>query len=74
MRPGMQMRRKQVEDMIMSKLGKWKYLINQLAQQIPNELMQEIKPRWENAKKIAKDIFEQTLKQLMLSRSEKEVK
>ena len=29
--------KKQVEDMIMSKLGKLKYSTNQLAQQIPNE-------------------------------------
>ncbi len=50
--------KKQVENMIMSKLGKWKYSPHQLAQQIPNELMQKMKPRWENAKKATKDIFE----------------
>ena len=50
--------KKKVEDMIMSKLGKWKYSSNQILQQIPNDLMQEIKPRWENAKKIEKEIFE----------------
>ena len=36
--------------------------------------MQVIKPRWENAKETAKDIFEQTLRQLMPSLSNKEVK
>lgn len=66
--------KKQFEDMIMSKLGKWKYSPDQLVQQISNELMQELKPRWENAKKIAKDIFEQTLGQPMPSLSDKEVK
>lgn len=59
---------------MMSKLGKWKYSLDQLPQQIPKDLLQEIKPRWENARKIAKDIFEQTLRNLMLSLSEKEVK
>ena len=60
--------------MMMSKLGKWKYSLDQLVQQIPNELMQRIMPRWENAKKNTKDIFEQTLRQLMPSLSDKEVK
>ena len=36
--------------------------------------MQAIKPRWENDKKIAKDIYEQTLRKLMWSLSDKEVK
>ena len=37
--------KKQVEDMTMSKLGKWKYSPDQLAQQILNELMERIQPR-----------------------------
>ena len=36
--------------------------------------MKAVKPRWENAKKTVKDIFEQTLKKLMSSLSKKEVK
>ena len=44
--------------MMMKKLGKWKYSLDQLVQQIPNELMHAINPRWEHAKKTAKDIFE----------------
>ena len=37
--------RQQVDDMVISKIGKWKYSPNQLAQHIPNELMEKIKPR-----------------------------
>ena len=58
----------------MSKLGKWKYSPNQLVQQLPNELMERIKPRWEHAKKNTKDVYEQTLSQLMSSLNDKEVK
>ena len=50
--------RKKVEDMVISKLGKWKHSPDQLAQQIPNESMERIKPRLEHAKKTAKDIYE----------------
>lgn len=59
--------------MILSKLGKWKYSLNQLAQQILNDLMEKIKPRWEHAMETTKDIYEQTLRQLMPSLSNKEV-
>ena len=59
--------KKKVEDMMMSKLGKWKYSHDHLVQQIPNEFMQAIKPRWENTKKTTKDIYEQTLRKLMPS-------
>lgn len=54
--------KKKIEDMMMSKLGKWQYSPDYLALQIPKELMQAIKPRWENARKTTKDIFEQTLR------------
>lgn len=54
-----------IEDVFMTKLGKWKYSSDELAQQIPNELMMAVKTRWESAKKTAKDLFEQTLKKLM---------
>ena len=54
--------KKQVQDMMMKKLGKWKYSVDQIVQQILNELMQAIKPGWEHAKKTTKEIFEQTLR------------
>ena len=66
--------KRKIEDAIMNKLGRWKYSLDELVQKIPNELMQAIKSRWENAKKIAKHIFEQTLRQLMSSLSDKELK
>lgn len=50
--------KRQIEDAIMTKFGKWNYSLNELAQKIPNELMQAIKPRWEHVKKTAKDIFD----------------
>ena len=55
-------------------MGKWKYSLDQLVQQIHNALMEKIQARWEHAKKTTKDIYEQTLRQLMLSLSNKEVK
>ena len=58
----------------MSKMGKWKYSLDQLVQQIPNELMEKVKPRWEITMKIARDIYEKTLRQLMWSLNDKEVK
>ena len=60
--------------MVISKLGKQKYSLDQLAQQIPNELMEKIKPRWEHARKTSKDIYEQILRQLVLSLSDNQVK
>lgn len=66
--------KRQIEDTIITKFGKWKYSLDELAQQIPNELMEAIKPRWEHAKNTTKDIFEHTLRKLKLSLSEKEVK
>ena len=36
--------KKKVEGMVMSKIGKRKYSLDQNAWQIPNELMEKIKP------------------------------
>ena len=66
--------KRQIEDAIMTKLGKWKYSPNEFTQKIHDELMQSIKPRWAHAKKTTQDIFKQTLRQLMSCLSEKEVK
>ena len=65
---------KKIEDLVISKMGKWKYSLDQLAHQIPNVLIEKIKPRWENAMKIVKEIYEKTLTQLMPSLNDKEVK
>lgn len=48
--------KRKIEDHVMNKIGKWKYSPNELAQKIPNEIMQVIKPRWENVQKTIKDI------------------
>ena len=44
--------KRQINDDVMTKLGNWKYSTDKLPHQIPNELLQEIKPKWENAQKI----------------------
>lgn len=53
---------KQIEDIVISNMGKWKYSLDQLDQQILSDLMEKIKPRWEHAMNIVKDIYEQTLR------------
>ena len=58
----------------MEKLGNWKYLPDELTQQVLFVFMKEVKPQWDNALKVAKDINEKTLRQLMLSLVDKEVK
>lgn len=63
-----------IEDMLVKRLGKWKYSLDQLAQKIPNELIQVIKHRWESVTNIFKDIFEKTLKKLIQNLNKKEVK
>ena len=50
--------KKQIEDMIMKKMGKWKYSLDQFAQQIPNAMMKKVQPRWDHAKQTVKDIYE----------------
>lgn len=43
-------------------MGKWKYLPDQIASQISNELLEKINPRWDFGMQIAKDIYAQTLR------------
>ena len=50
--------KRQIEDTLVIKLGKWTYSLDKLAQQIPNEITREIKPRWENAQRTTMDIIE----------------
>ena len=58
----------------MEKMGQLKYSPDQLASQIPSVLLEKNRPRWEHAKKIVKDIYAQTLRQLLLSILDAEVK
>ena len=55
-------------------MGKWKYSPNQLTLQIPNILMDKIKPRWEFSMQTVKDIYVQTMRKLIPSLIDKEVK
>ena len=50
--------KKQIEDMVMSKMGKWKYSPDQFADQILESLLKILKQRWDFARKTALDIFE----------------
>ena len=54
--------KKQIEDLVMDKMGKWKYSPDQLISQIPNILMEKIKPRWEFSMQTIKDIYGKTLR------------
>ena len=58
----------------MAKMGKWKYSPNQIAPQISNVLLTRLKLRWEFYMQIAKDIYEQSLRQLLSSRTNVKVK
>ena len=66
-------KKKKIENALVEKLGKWKYSPDELTQ-VPDVLLKEVKPQWDNAIKFNKDISEKTLRQLMLSLNEKEVK
>ena len=57
----------------MDKMGQWKYSPNQLASQIPSVLLEKIKVRWENTKKTMKDIYAQSLRQLVPTMTHVEV-
>ncbi|GLJ10096.1 hypothetical protein SUGI_0122060 [Cryptomeria japonica] len=55
-------------------MGKWKYTPDDISSQIPNELLVRIRPRWTSAVQTVKDIYVQTLKQLLPNLTYKEVK
>ncbi|GLJ28490.1 hypothetical protein SUGI_0560470 [Cryptomeria japonica] len=55
-------------------MGKWKYTPDDISPQIPNELLDRIRPRWTSAVQTVKDIYAQTLKQLLPNLTYKEVK
>ena len=41
--------KRQIEDLVLSKMGKWKYSLEQIAPQIPKALQDKIEPRWDFA-------------------------
>lgn len=65
---------KQVEELVLSKMGKWKYSLDQIAYQISNELVKKLKPRWDFSTQTVKDIYVQTLRQFLPSIIDAEVK
>ncbi|GLJ48001.1 hypothetical protein SUGI_1013710 [Cryptomeria japonica] len=64
----------QIEELLLNKMGKWKYTPDDINSQIPNELLVRIRPRWTSAVQTVKDIYAQTLKQLLPNLTYKEVK
>ncbi|GLJ44489.1 hypothetical protein SUGI_0933660 [Cryptomeria japonica] len=52
----------QIEELLLNKMGKWKYTPNDISSQIPNELLVRIRPRWTSAVQTVKDIYAQSLK------------
>ncbi|GLJ42660.1 hypothetical protein SUGI_0884330 [Cryptomeria japonica] len=64
----------QIEELLLNKMGKWKYTPDDISSQIPNELLVRIRPRWTSAVQTVKDIYAQTLKQLLPNLTYQEVK
>ncbi|GLJ49362.1 hypothetical protein SUGI_1044140 [Cryptomeria japonica] len=64
----------QIEDLLLNKMGKWKYTPDDISSQIPNELLVRIRPNWTSAVQTVKDIYAQSLKQLLPNLTYKEVK
>ncbi|GLJ43462.1 hypothetical protein SUGI_0903650 [Cryptomeria japonica] len=64
----------QIEELLLNTMGKWKYTPDDISSQIPNELLVRIRPRWTSAVQTVKDIYAQTLKQLLPNLTYKEVK
>ncbi|GLJ45832.1 hypothetical protein SUGI_0964580 [Cryptomeria japonica] len=64
----------QIEELLLNKMGKWKYTPDDISSQIPNELLVRIRPRWTLAVQTVKDIYAQSLKQLLPNLTYKEVK
>ena len=54
--------KKEIEDLIMEKLGTWKFSPKQFAQKVPAVLLDKIRVKWDNTVQIVKDIFGQNLK------------
>ena len=67
-------KKKKIKDLVIDKMGQWKYSPDQLASHISNVLMDKIKPRWEHAMQIVKDIYGKNSRKLLPNISDAEVK
>lgn len=65
---------KDIEDLVMEKLGTWKFSPDQFASQIPSVLFDKIKVRWEHTEQTVRDIFEQRLRELVLDLTDAKIK
>ena len=65
---------KRIEDLVMEKMGVWKYSPAQMKPQVHPDLYDKIITRWDLTTQTVKDIFEQQLRQLVPSLSNNEVK
>ena len=52
---------KEIEDVVVEKMGQWKYSPDYMATQIPSVILEKVKIRWQNVKQTIKDIYAQTL-------------
>lgn len=66
--------KKKIEDLVLIKMGKWKYSPDQIAPQVPKVLLDKLQLRWDSTIQIVKDIHEQTIKQLLPNLSNADVK
>ena len=60
--------------MIMEKLSRWELSFDQFSSQVLVVLLHKIKVRWDNTIQIVKEIFSQTLKQLVPNLIDVEIK
>ena len=63
-----------IEELVLNKMGRWKYSPDQVASEVPKELLERLQIRWEAATKTVNDIYEQTLKNLLPRLTNTEVK
>jgi hypothetical protein len=64
---------KEIEDLVMEKLGTWKCSPDQFASQIPTILFDKIKVRWEHTEQTVRDILAQRLRELVLDLTDAEI-
>lgn len=65
---------KQIEDLVMDKMGKWKYSPDQISSHIPSILMDKIRPRWDFAMQTTRDIYGKNLRHFVPSITDTEIK
>jgi hypothetical protein len=65
---------KMIEEALIEKMSKWHYDPNHFKGTIPEDLIKILNIKWHNTVTMEKDIQEQTLKEVLLSASNKEIK